>query len=73
MEHAPEGILAFDADASRFIDANKNALLIPGYPKDQIMRMSWIDVSVSTQLGRFLPALGYVHDRTLSGPYSRAE
>ena len=51
VEHAPEGILVFDADANRFIDANRNAALILGYPRDHLLEMSWIAVSASTQLG----------------------
>jgi len=50
VEHAPEGILVFDADANRFVDANRNAALILGYPKDQLLGMSWIAMSAPSQL-----------------------
>lgn len=51
VEHAPEGILVFDADANRFIDANRNAALILGYSRDQLLEMSWIAMSAPVQLG----------------------
>ena len=51
VEHAPEGILVFDADVNLFIDANRNAALILGYPKKQLLKMSWIDMSAPTQSG----------------------
>ena len=51
VEHAPEGILVFDADANLFIDANRNAARILGYPKEQLLKMSWVDMSAPTQSG----------------------
>ena len=51
VEHAPEGILVFDADANRFIDANRNAALILRYSRDQLLEMSWIAMSAPVQLG----------------------
>lgn len=51
VEHAPEGILVFDTDVNRFVEANTNATRILGYSKEQLLKMAWIDVSAATQSG----------------------
>ncbi len=51
VEYAPEAILVWDEHTNRFIDVNENAVRILGYTKEQLLQMSWLEMSAPTQLG----------------------
>jgi diguanylate cyclase (GGDEF)-like protein/PAS domain S-box-containing protein len=49
VDHAPEAILVFDADAGRYIDANANAERLFGMPSERLLQVSPLDLSPQVQ------------------------
>lgn len=49
IEHAPDAIVVFDADAGRFVDCNERACRLFGLPREALLRKGPIDVSPPTQ------------------------
>jgi PAS domain S-box-containing protein len=56
VEHAPEGIFVFDLEANRFVDANQNAVKLLGYSSEELLKISWVDISTPTQADEQLAA-----------------
>jgi len=49
VDHAPEAIVVFDADAGRFVDANENAERLFGLDRKQLLEVGPIELSPATQ------------------------
>jgi len=49
LAHAPEAIMAFDADTGRFIEANENTLRLFGLPREEILKIGPGEVSPPVQ------------------------
>jgi len=50
VEHAPEAILLFDADAGHYVDANENALRLFGYDRNTLLSLGAADLLAPIQL-----------------------
>ena len=51
VEHAPEAIVVYDADANQFLDVNRNAEELFGWNRAELLRRSFTDVAPVTQPG----------------------
>jgi diguanylate cyclase (GGDEF)-like protein/PAS domain S-box-containing protein len=49
VDHAPEAIVVFDADAGRFVDVNENAERLFGLERKQLLEVGPIELSPATQ------------------------
>ncbi len=49
LAHAPEAIMAFDADTGRFIEANENTVRLFGFSRSELLKMGPSDVSPRLQ------------------------
>jgi len=49
VEHAPEAIVVYDVELGRIVDANQNALRLFGVPREQLYRMSPVQLSSPSQ------------------------
>ena len=49
VEHSPDAIVVLDADAGRFVDANTNAELLFGIPREELLKRRPAEVSPATQ------------------------
>jgi len=58
VENAPDGILLFDAERRRFVDANDRVQSILGYSKEELHGKSWENISAPIQIDG-LPTLEY--------------
>ena len=49
VEHAPEGIVVFDVDASRMLDVNPGMQAITGYSRDEFLQLKFQDLYAAEQ------------------------
>jgi PAS domain S-box-containing protein len=49
VDHAPEAIVVFDADAGRFVDVNENAERLFGLDRKQLLEVGPVELSPATQ------------------------
>ena len=49
VQHAPEAIVLFDLEEGRFVDANRNAELLFGLSREELMKVGPVEMSPSTQ------------------------
>ncbi len=49
VETAPNGILIYDAEKDRFVEANTRSCELIGYPREELMQKSWTDISAASQ------------------------
>ncbi len=69
IEHAPEAIVVYDADARQIIDANSNALRLFGYTREEVLGRSIRDLAAERQAdGRATSEIGAQFiERALAG------
>lgn len=68
-EHAPDAMWVFHVEAGRLVDANQRFAELSGYPRDQIVGATPVDLSAALQ-GDHRPIDEYVHEiiaRVLAG------
>jgi PAS domain S-box-containing protein len=49
VETAPNGILIYDAEKDRFVEANTRSCELIGYTREELMQKSWTDISAASQ------------------------
>ncbi len=49
VEHAPEAIVVFDLEMRLFVDCNENAVRLFGYRREELLRMSPLEISPAVQ------------------------
>jgi len=49
VEHAPEAIVVYDVELGRIVDANQNAVRLFGMPREQLYRLSPVQLSAPVQ------------------------
>ena len=63
VDHAPEAIVVFDADAGRFVDSNENAEKLFGLDRAQLLQVGPIELSPPNQPDG-VPSAQRAHDNT---------